>query len=388
MMNRLLSGFRRFTPPSKRISLYEQAIAACACLISILLTTGLSQAYAGHQPVLFASMGASAVILFAMPGSPLAQPWPFIGGHICSGLIGMAAARYIPDLAMAAACAAGLAVILMMRLQCLHPPGAATALVPVLNGFGPAAPDFHGLLLSLGLNLAIMMCLAIAINKLVLRRDYPAKNIAKPPSPSQANAEGSLTGINRHDIDLATSGINQFLDIGENDLYEILARLQRIEVEKNLGLTTCADIMQGEIHTVEYDSNIAEAWALMHERHLKVLPVLDKTRRVIGIVTRYDFLKNLKLTHYQNFQDKWLSFLKPSPDISTNKPESVGHIMTRKVKTLPADAHIAELIPLVINEGHHHIPVVDEKGRFVGMVFQSRLLSALYKKLALPAGNR
>jgi CBS domain-containing membrane protein len=115
---------------------------------------------------------------------------------------------------------------------------------------------------------------------------------------------------------------------------------------------------------------------------LKALPVLDRSSRVIGIVTQYDFLKNLKLTPYQNFQDKWLAFIKRSQDITTNKPEAIGHIMTRKVKILSASAHIAELIPLVVNEGHHHVPIVDEEGRFVGMVFQSRLLSTLFNNQA------
>ena len=138
--------------------------------------------------------------------------------------------------------------------------------------------------------------------------------------------------------------------------------------------------MQRNIITVEYATEVEWAWTLMHEHHLKVLPVLDKSKRVIGIVTHYDFLKHIKLTPYQSFQEKWLSFIKPSLDVTTQKPEVMGHIMTRKVKTLPADAHIAELVPLVVNEGHHHVPIIDDEGRFVGLVFQSSLLTALFNQ--------
>jgi CBS domain len=36
----------------------------------------------------------------------------------------------------------------------------------------------------------------------------------------------------------------------------------------------------------------------------------------------------------------------------------------RKVITLPTTAHIVELLPLIVNQGHHHVPIVDEDGRF------------------------
>jgi CBS domain-containing membrane protein len=136
--------------------------------------------------------------------------------------------------------------------------------------------------------------------------------------------------------------------------------------------------MRRGIISVEYSTEVEAAWLLMHEHGLKVLPVLDRNKRVVGIVTRYEFLKHLKLTPHRNFQEKWLAFIKPSPDPTTDKPEAIGHIMTRQVKVLAASAHIAELAPLVINEGHHHVPIVDDKGRFIGMVFQSSLLSALF----------
>ena len=170
------------------------------------------------------------------------------------------------------------------------------------------------------------------------------------------------------------------MDIGIDDLYMLLTQLHLLSFQKNSDLKICSDIMQYNIITVEYATEVEWAWKLMYEHQLKVLPVLDKSNRVIGIVTHYDFLKHIKLIPYQSFQEKWLSFLRPSQDVTTQKPEVIGHIMTRKVKTLPADAHIAELVPLVVNEGHHHIPIVDNEERFVGLVFQSNLLTALFNQ--------
>jgi CBS domain-containing membrane protein len=53
--------------------------------------------------------------------------------------------------------------------------------------------------------------------------------------------------------------------------------------------------------------------------------------------------------------------------------------MARPVQTAPADLPIVDLVPLMADLGLHHMPVVDEDGRFVGIVTQSDLVAALYE---------
>ena len=83
---------------------------------------------------LIAPLGASAVLVFALPASPLAQPWPVIGGNMFSALVGVACARWLPrprvgrrrgDRRWPSR--------LMFALRCLHPPGGAVALLVVLT---------------------------------------------------------------------------------------------------------------------------------------------------------------------------------------------------------------------------------------------------------------
>ncbi len=85
------------------------------------------------SPWMVASLGASAVLVFGIPSSPLSQPWPLLGGSILSVWVGMACAALVPDLALASALAVALAVALMVPLRCLHPPGASLALFVVLQ---------------------------------------------------------------------------------------------------------------------------------------------------------------------------------------------------------------------------------------------------------------
>lgn len=361
----------------------EKLIVASACLVAIFLTAIVTSYFvSANAPILLASMGASAVILFVIPGSPLAQPWPFVGGQMLSALIGCATHYYVDDVAIAPALAVGLSVLAMLMLRCLHPPGAATALVPVLNGANHilSGPDF--LLMPVGVNVALLMILTLLINRWVLGRDYPSAVFAREVYHSGQNLQGDLVGIDLRDIEQATSECQHFVDVSADELCQIFTRLQLLSFQKNFGALSCADILQGDVVCVEYATEVETAWQLMHENHLAVLVVLDRAQHVIGIVTRYDFLKNLKLTPHQSFQEKWLAFIKRSPELTTDKPEAIGHIMTRKVKTLKATAHIAELLVLMVNEGHHQVPIVNEDGRFMGMVFQNRLLSALFNQQA------
>lgn len=90
----------------------------------------------------------------------------------------------------------------------------------------------------------------------------------------------------------------------------------------------------------------------------------------------------------ESFPEKFRAFIRRTPDISTNKPESVGHIMASPVTVLPENTHIAELIPLMSNKGHRQIPIVNTENRLVGMVYQANLIAALYTERQILANSQ
>jgi CBS domain-containing membrane protein len=371
--------FNKLTTASNQLTLIQKCYVTLACLSAIFLTATVTQLYGPeNSAILVSSMGASAVLLFVVPSSTMAKPWPFAAGQMISALVGIYVAHYEADFVRASALAVGLSVLLMLLLRCLHPPGAATALASLHTTVNADLPDFSFLLMPVGVNVVIMLMITLLVNRLIV----PCLQLVKTQIPAhltnQNDQQGHLLGINTGDIEQVIQRFDKFLDIDPDNLCQLLTQLHLLAFQKNAAIKTCSDIMQCNIITVEYATEVEWAWTLMHEHHLKVLPVLDKSKRVIGIVTHYDFLKHIKLTPYQSFQDKLLSFLKPSLDVTTQKPEVMGHIMTRKVKMLSADAHIAELVPLVVNEGHHHVPIVDDEERFIGLVFQSNLLTTLF----------
>jgi len=109
-------------------------IAIAGLVGSVLLGTS-----SPALPWLMAPVGASAVLVFGLPASPLAQPWSVIGGSVLSGIIGLLLGNLLGSPLIAATIAIGLAIAVMNVTNCLHPPGGACALVYALGAAGPEA---------------------------------------------------------------------------------------------------------------------------------------------------------------------------------------------------------------------------------------------------------
>jgi CBS domain-containing membrane protein len=191
---------------------------------------------------------------------------------------------------------------------------------------------------------------------------------------------GSLdrVGINQSDLHNALKQMNTFLDVSEADLSRVYKMAGMQAYRRKMGEITCADIMSRDLVTAEYGTELEEAWAQLRFHKIKAIPVIDRARRVIGIITLVDFLKRANLKTYETFQDKLMKFIKRTPGLVSSKPEVVGQIMVSPVYTAREDTHIVELVPLLSDKGLHHIPIVNAERRLSGMVTQSDLIAALY----------
>jgi CBS domain-containing membrane protein len=368
------------------LSLKGKLLSVISCFIVILMITWVSQQFAltPAYPMLIASMGASAVILFIIPNSPLAQPWPLVGGQLVSTAIGVASAQLVTDTAFASAYAVGGSVLAMLLLRCLHPPGAAAALAPVLGGHPITTLGYGFVLMPVGLNVAVMLMMAIVINRLLLRHEYPAGSrqlsVRKKNNHLVIVEPAQLTGISVQDVEQALHNRDTFMDISSGDLSKLLTDVQKHRFEKFSGQITCGDIMVSNVLSVEYGTDVEEAWNIMQHENLIAIPVIDRSRRVIGILTAHDFFKFINVIDNETFQEKFLAFIRRTPDVSTNKPESVGHIMSSPVTVLAENTHITDLIPLMSDQSYRQIPIINNENRLVGMVYQASLIAALYNE--------
>src|SRR5512143_1003016 len=119
------------------VSEREHWVSAAGGILGLLAVLWVSHVWlGGHGGVLtVASMGASAVLLFAAPHGAMSQPWSVLGGHVVSALAGVASQHWLGNEPMlAASIAVALSIAAMYSLRCLHPPGGATALTAVVGG--------------------------------------------------------------------------------------------------------------------------------------------------------------------------------------------------------------------------------------------------------------
>ncbi|ALV04641.1 HPP family protein [Roseateles depolymerans] len=354
-----------------------------AC-IGLLITAGLSEwlmPHGGGVPWLVAPLGASAVLVFGVPASPLAQPWAVVAGNAASALVGIACVHVLgawPE--VAAAVAVALAIGLMFLLRCLHPPGGAAALLMVLAG----VKDWSFAAEPVLLNSCLMVAAGMVYNTLTGRR-YPHPQGAMPPAAPVATPAPDPAGslFSEADLDAVLARYNQVLDVPRDDLRDILNEAGLMASRRRITTLRCADVMSGDPKAVEWGTPLQDAWALLREHRIKALPVIDRARRVVGIVTLHDFMREASLDLHEDWPTRLRRLLTPSPLTHSTKPEVVGQIMTRQVRVVSADRPLAELVPLFAATGHHHIPVVGPEARLVGILTQSDLVAALARMDAL-----
>nr|WP_320132510.1 HPP family protein [uncultured Holophaga sp.] len=148
--------------PSLKFAVWSVLSGATGILAILKVAT-----WAG-QPLLIGSFGASAVLLFGAPDSPLAQPRNLIGGHLFSALVAILLVKTLGPLPWVAALGVGLSIGLMHLTHTTHPPGGATALIGILGHASwmfVAVPVLAGALVLLGM--------ALLTNNLVHHRHYP-----------------------------------------------------------------------------------------------------------------------------------------------------------------------------------------------------------------------
>jgi CBS domain-containing membrane protein len=372
-----------FWPSPDTTSLREKVVSGLAGLVGIGLIMAVSAIFLAPRdlPWVVASMGASAVLLFAVPHGPLSQPWNFVGGHLISAFIGISVAKLVPATVPAAALAVGIAISVMYITRCLHPPGGATALSAVVGSPTVHALGYQYMVTPIFINVAVMLVWALVINNLLANRRYPEKLGRSAIGGQTPRKVVAGLGVVPEDLDYAMRELGEYIDLSVSDLRALIELTAAHAARRELGTILCRDIMTPNPASVHYDTPAEQAWRKMAELKVRALPVVDERHRVIGILTIADFLRQVKSPSDTRLADRMKEFLRPTQELTTHKPEYTGHLMTREPVMVREEQHVMDLFPIYLSEGVHHLPVVDQEGRLAGMVTPKDLLRALYGEL-------
>lgn len=333
-------------------TLRDRLLACIGALCGIGLTGLLCALATGgniHLPLLVAPMGASAVLVFAVPSSPLAQPWPTIGGNVISAAVGLIVAHYVPDRALAAGIAVALAIAAMSFLRCLHPPGGAAALIAAFGGPLVDQSGFLFPLVPVGINSVLLVSFGLAFHRL-RGRSYPHKVAPVVPARGEADTPPALrSGVRPEDIDRALEVMGESFDISREDIERLIREAEKRALVRANPDLTCADIMSRDVISIDRNANPAAARSYLLSHNIRTLPVIDAQQRVLGCVGFH----------------------------SLQRPASRVEDMMEPALTVRIDTPAMELIGDVSDGSRHAVFVVDEEDRLRGIITQTDLLAAV-----------
>jgi CBS-domain-containing membrane protein len=206
------------------VSTAEKLVATIGGVLGISLIAYISYQVtgAGGAALIVPSMGASAVLVFAIPHGKLSQPWPLIGGNLVSAVVGVSCYKLIPDPILASGLAVGLAIGVMHVLGCIHPPGGATALAAVIGGPTINSLGYSYVISPILLNVTIIFIAAILFNSVFPWRRYPAAAMMRFTDQRPSGVAGEASVVDKHAIELALADMDLVMDVTTEDLQRVI----------------------------------------------------------------------------------------------------------------------------------------------------------------------
>jgi len=233
--------FNRWFPAAINTRPSEWSRAAIGMALGTLFSVWLCGQVFGVEVAqhLIGPLGASAVLLFAVSSGALAQPWPVLGGYLSSTLIALLVAHVLGRTLGSACLAAGVALVLMCWLRCLHPPAGALALTLVLADPLTVAMDWK-ILGPVMLGAASLLLCAVAYNNLTRIR-YPKRQSEPVPMIPADHPPGDNLAITAEDLKQALAEMEAFIDVTPEDLEQVIHASERYAKRRIIG-----DVMTGK----------------------------------------------------------------------------------------------------------------------------------------------
>lgn len=340
---RLIAGLGPAMGPVRGVDALRGALGGAGALLAVLALAGVLVPGAG----LTLPLAASAVLVFALPNAPLAQPWSVVVGNAGSAGVGLLAGALVPDPVFALPAAFGAALLLMSVLRALHPPGGAMAVTAAaLMLQGQAGPGWA--LWPVGGESVLLVLAGLAWNG-ATGRVYPLR---RSPPPRVLTDAGTLRTL--------LADFRQSANIGVTDLARIIAAAESDAAARRFDGLTCAGIMSPDVVAVAPDDSLTELGGLFARYGFGALPVVSGDR-LTGLVTERDLIRRV---------------------MSQGPRGQVSELVEDMPPTLDAAAPVARLLPLLSDGRVRAVPILRD-GRLAGIVTRSDLLALLAHELAL-----
>jgi CBS domain-containing membrane protein len=343
------------------------------CVFLVRLTQ-LPLAAEGPDPtlLLIAPLGATTMLAFAVPSSPLAQPWSALVGNTVSALVGVAVIMTVHEPWLAMGLSVTCAMLAMMLLRATHPPAAGVSLGVVLTAETVRPMGFSYAFSPVMLDTALLLLVAVGYNRLT-GRVYPFRQPIEH-GPRDVGEAGLRPIMEGPDLTEILQRLRLDANIGAGDLARLIEAAHQQAAEHLFDGVESAQIMSRDLVIVHPAMPLSQIAALFQLHKVRTLPVVGPDGMFEGLVSETDLVRTL-----QKPDDKPNGVVSRLIRAGRDVAEPVAaDVMARTVGTASSVTPLGVLIDLLAEGGQMAVPVLDE-GRLVGIVSRADLIAALAK---------
>lgn len=332
---------------------------------------------------LIAPFGATAVLVFAVPNSPLAQPWSAVVGNVTAALIGTAVCLTVPDLALRIALAVGLTIAAMIPLRAVHPPAGAVAMTAAMNPDAIQSLGFRFALAPVAVGTVALVLMAMAYAR-ATGRHYPLRQFEHrnvhgtmdaPPAERLGLSEAELVDI--------LERYRQSLNLGVEDLARLIGAAELQAASHRTDPLTAADIMSRNLVTVDPDTPLGTVADLFRRHGFTSLPVVQQGDKFLGVIFQLHLIRRARDDAFR-LDRGFGAAMSRLLDRGRAAPIRAGEIMATAVPRATPNTPLAALLPLMADGACDAVPVLAH-GRILGIVTRTDLIAALARQGLRPA---
>lgn len=327
---------------------------------------------------LVAPFGASSVLLFAVPNSPLAQPWSAIVGNTVAAVVGVAVCLLVADPALRIALAVGLALTATILCRAIHPPAGAVAMTAAMSPEAIADLGFWFALAPIALGTTALVVLATFYARLT-GRHYPFRQFDDPgnhgtddrnPVERLGLSEDELTGI--------LERYSQSFNLGVADLARLIGAAELEATAHSSGPLTAQDIMSRNLVTVSPQTRLGEIADLFQQHRFTALPVVGPDATFMGVIFQIHLIGQARADALR-LDRRYGAALRRLLD--REAPMRAVDIMSVGSPRATTMTPIGVFLPMMADGDIDAVPVV-EYGKIVGIVTRTDLVAALARSVA------
>ncbi|WP_299902431.1 HPP family protein [uncultured Ruegeria sp.] len=369
---------RSLGPAVSRVSPIEAVRAGLGALVGLGLT-GLFLLSPGADLdlglYLVAPFGATSVLLFAVPNSPLAQPWSAVVGNSVAALVGVAVCMTVADPALRVALAVGLAITATILCRALHPPAGAVAMTAALNPEAIAQLGFWFALAPIAVGTCVLVILA-TVYAWITGRHYPFRQFGDPSNNQTEDKNPSeRLGLSEEELAGILERYQHSFNLGVEDLARLIGAAELQAVTHVTAPLTAKDVMSSNLITVGPEMALGEVADLFGRHRFTSLPVVGKNGKFLGVIFQMHLIRQARGDALR-LKRGYFSTLNRLLDRKREMPVTAGDIMEVAGPRVTTSSPLGVLLPMMAIEDVDAVPVL-EYGRIVGIVTRTDLIAAL-----------